>query len=126
MYKKFIIWQLIAALGVLPLCPAVHGADNTTDKSVEVRKLSLVSAGEPVPAMSYRLLPRYLDQKTGNAALFYYSAAALCPDKDPEDIQGKISDWREKPVDQLDCNEVEEALSSFSNCFHQIKWLHFQ
>jgi hypothetical protein len=121
MCKKFIIWYLIAALGALPLCPAVHGADKTTDKSVEVRTLSFVPAGEPVPAMSYRLLPRYLDQKTGNAALFYYSAAALCPDREPEDIQEKISDWREKPVDQLDRKEVDEALSSFSNSFHQIK-----
>jgi hypothetical protein len=121
MYKKLIIWQLIAALGVLPLCPAVAGANKTNDKSVEVRTLSLVPAGEPVPAMSYRLLPRYLDQKTGNAALFYYSAAALCPDREPEDIQEKISDWCEKPVDQLDRKEVDEALSYFSNCFHQIK-----
>jgi len=124
MYKKIIIWYLIAALGVLPLCPAVRGADKTTDKSVEVRTLSLVPAAEPVPAMSYRLLPRYLDQKTGNAALFYYSAAALCPDSDPgdpEDIQKKISDWRDLPVDQLDRKEVDKALSSFSNCFHQIK-----
>ncbi|HUU17204.1 MAG TPA: hypothetical protein VMW72_08650 [Sedimentisphaerales bacterium] len=124
MYKKFIIWYLIVALGILPLCPAVRGADTTTDKSVEVRTLSLVPAGEPVPAMSYRLLPRFLDQKTGNAALFYYSAAALCPDSDPgdpEDIQKKISDWRDLPVDQLDRKEVDEALSSFSNCFHQIK-----
>jgi len=121
MYKKFIIWQLIAALGVLPLCPAVCGADETTDKSAEVRTLSLLPAGEPVPAMSYRLLPRYLDQKVGNAALLYYSAAALCPDGDPEDIHKKIGDWRDLPVDQLDRKEVDKALSSFSNCFHQIK-----
>jgi hypothetical protein len=121
MYKKFIIWYLIAALGSLSLCPAVHGADKTTDKSVEVRTLSLVPAAEPVPAMSYRLLPRYLDQKTGNAALLYYSAAALCPDGESKDIHGKISDWRDMPVDQLDRKEVDEVLSSFSNCFHHIK-----
>lgn len=121
MYKKFIIWQLIAALGVLPLCPAVHGADKTADKSIEVRTLSLVPAAEPVPAMSYRLLPRYLEQKTGNAALLYYSAAALCPDGDSEDIHEKISDWRDLPVDQLDRKEVEKALLSFSSCFHHIK-----
>ncbi len=124
MYKKIIIWYLIVALGVLPLCSVVRSADKTTDKSVELRTLSLVPAREPVPAMSYRLLPRYLDQKTGNAALFYYSAAALCPEsdpRDPEDIQKKFSDWRKMPVDQLDRKEVDEALSSFSNCFHQIK-----
>lgn len=124
MYKKLIIWYLIAATGVLPLCPTVRGSDKKHDESVEIRKLLLAPAAEPVPAMSYRLLPRYLDQKTGNAALFYYSAAALCPDrdpKDPEDIQKKISDWRDLPVEQLDRKEVEEALSSFSSCFHQIK-----
>ncbi|MCP4256007.1 MAG: hypothetical protein GY774_00600 [Planctomycetes bacterium] len=121
MYKKLIIWQLIAAFGFLSLCPAVHGAEKTTDKSVEVRTLSLVPTGEPVPAMSYRLLPRYLDQKIGNAALLYYSAAALCPDGNPEDIHEKISDWRDLPVDQLDRKEVDEALSSFSSCFHHIK-----
>jgi len=121
MYKKIIIWYLIAALGALPLCPAVHGADKTADKSIEVRTLSLVPAAEPVPAMSYRLLPRYLEQKAGNAALLYYSAAALCPDGDTDDIQQKISDWRDLPVDQLDRKEVDEALSSFSSCFHQIK-----
>ena len=121
MCKKLIIWYLIAALGALPLCPVVRGADKTTDKSIEVRTLSLVPAAEPVPAMSYRLLPRYLDQKTGNAALLYYSAAALCPDGDIKDIHEKISDWRDLPVDQLDRKEVDEALLSFSNCFHHIE-----
>ncbi len=121
MYKKFIILYLIAAFGALPLCPAVRGADTTTDKSVEVRTLSLVPAAEPVPAMSYRLLPCYLDQKSGNAALLYYSAAALYPDGDSEDVHKKISEWRDLPVDQLDRKEVDEVLSSFSNSFHHIK-----
>jgi hypothetical protein len=120
MLKKFIICYLIAALGALPLCPSVRGADKTVDKSVEVRTLSLVPAAEPVPAMSYRLLPRYLDQKTGNAALLYNSAAALCPDKEPEDVSGKIAEWRDLPVDQLPREEVEKALASFSNSFHYI------
>ena len=124
MSKKFIIWYLIAAFGFLSLCPDAYGANKTTDDSIMVRKLSLVPAAEPVPAISYRLLPRYLDQKTGNAALLYYSAAAFCPDIDhgnPEDIQNKISDWLDLPVDQLDREEVEEALSSFSSSFHQIE-----
>jgi hypothetical protein len=121
MYKKLVMWYLIAALGILPLYTAARGADTTTDESVEVRKLSLAPAAEPVPALSYRLLPRYLDQKVGNAALLYYSAAALCPDGDSEDIHEKIGDWRDLPVDQLDHKKVEEALSSFSNSFHHIK-----
>jgi len=102
------------------LCGHVLGADETQDKSIEVRKLSLAPAGEPVPAMAYRLLPRHLDQKTGNAALLYGSAAALCPDKEPEDLGEKIGKWRDMPVDQLPRKEVERALSSFSNSFHYI------
>jgi len=125
MYKKFIIWFVVAALGTLPLCGRVLGAhaigtEQTEDKSIQVRKLSLSPAAEPVSAMAYRLLPSLLDQKTGNAALLYYSAAALCPDKEPEDLYEKIDKWRELPVDKLPRKEVEQALSSFSNSFHYI------
>jgi len=120
MYKKFILWCVIASLGTLPWCGHVRGSDETEDKNIEVRKLSLSPATEPVPAMVYRLLPRRLDQKTGNAALLYNSAAALCPDKEPEDVSEKISEWRDLPVDQLPRKEVEKVLSSFSNSFHYV------
>lgn len=120
MYKKFVVWFVVAGLGTLPLCGHVLGADETEDKSIEVRKLSLAPAAEPVPAMAYRLLPRHLDQKTGNAALLYNSAAALYPDREPDDLHEKIGKWRDLPVDQLPRKEVEQALSSFSNSFHYI------
>ena len=119
MYKKFILWCVIAALGTLPLCGHVLGADKKEDNT-EVRKLSLAPAAEPVPAMAYRLLPRHLDQKTGNAALLYDSAAALCPDGESEDLSEKIGKWRDLPVDHLPRKEVEKALSSFSSSFHYI------
>ena len=118
MYKKLIIWCIVAALGVSPLCGTGLGADTPADKSIEVRKLSLVPAPEPKPAMAYRLLPRQLDKKTGNAALFYYSAAALCPGGGEESVSDKISDWRGLRVEELPRKEVEEALAQFSNCFH--------
>jgi hypothetical protein len=121
MYKKIIILYLIAAIGILFVCPVSYSADNKTDKSIEIITLSLPPASEPVPALSYRLLPRYIDQKTGNAALLYYSAAGLYPDGNTEELNEKINKWRDLPVEQLNRKEVEEALSSFSSCFHQIK-----
>ncbi|MHC4431963.1 MAG: hypothetical protein ACYTBS_08995 [Planctomycetota bacterium] len=121
MYKKLIIWCITAALGLSPLCGTGLGADKPADKSVEVRRLLLVPAPEPKPAMAYRLLPRQLDKKTGNAALFYYSAAALCPDGGEESVSDKISDWRGLRVEELPRKEVEEALAQFSNCFHYIE-----
>ena len=120
MYKKFILWCVIAALGSLPLCGHVRGSDEAEDKSIEVRKLSLSPAAEPVPALAYRLLPRRMSQKIGNAALLYNSAAAMCPDGKADDIDEKISQWRDLPVDQLPRKEVEKVLSSFSNSFHYV------
>jgi len=112
---------MIAAAGALPLCGRSLGADKSTDKTIEMRKLSLVPASEPRPAMAYRLLPRQLDKKTGNAALFYYSAAALCPDGEPEDVGEKIGQWRDLPVEELPRKEVDEALLLFSKSFHYIE-----
>ena len=121
MFKKFILSNCICVLAILSLCPNVYSASMTIDKSVEIKKLSLTPAAEPVPALSYKLLPHYIDQKTGNAALFYYSAAGLLPDGDSKDIHEKINDWLDLPADQIDRREAEKVLSSFSNCFRQIK-----
>ena len=121
MFKKYILSYCICVLVILPLCPNAYSAGRTTDRSIKIIKLSLSPAAEPIPALSYRLLPSCLDQKTGNAALLYSSAVDLCPEGDSEDIHEKINDWRDLPVDQLDRKEVEETLSTFSNCFRQIK-----
>jgi len=120
MFKKFILSYCICVLAVLSLCPNVYSAGRTTDRSVEIIKLSLKPAAEPVPAMSYKLLPRYIDQRNGNAALLYYSATGLLPDGDSKEINEKINDWLNLPLDQIDRREVEKLLSSFSNCFRQI------
>ena len=116
MYTRFILWCVIAALGSLPLYGHVRGSD----ERIEIRKLSLAPAAEPVPALFYILLPRRLDQKPGNAALLYNSAAALCPDGKSDDIDEKIGKWRDMPVEQLPRKEVEKALSSFSSSFHHV------
>jgi len=120
MYKKLILWHVIAGLGAMPLSGSGFGAENAEDRSVEVRKLLLSPAAEPVPAMAYRLLPRQLDKKTGNAALLYSTAAALCPDGDPEELHDKIDEWQSMAVDELPRKEVDEALSSFSGSFHHV------
>ncbi|MHC4700637.1 MAG: hypothetical protein ACYTFQ_08675, partial [Planctomycetota bacterium] len=69
MYKKTILWCVVVGLGVTALSEGGYGADKAVDQDAEVKKLLLSPAAEPVPAMAYRLLPRQLDKKTGNAAL---------------------------------------------------------
>jgi hypothetical protein len=117
MYKKFITWFLVIVSGTISLSTAVQAAD----KTVDLKTFSLIPAAEPVPALSYKLLPSNVDQKTGNAALLLYSAAALCPDGDTDNLSERIDKWRSTPLDQLNRKEAEEALSPFSNCFHQVK-----
>jgi len=121
MYKKLILLYVIAGVCCAPLCGIVLGADKEVDRSIEVKKLSLSPAAEPVPAMAYRLLPRQLDKKIGNAALLYATAAALCPDGDPEELHDKIDKWKSLPVEELPRKEVERVLSSFSKSFHHVK-----
>ena len=121
MFKKFTLSYCICVLLILTLCPNVYSAGKTTDRSIEITKLSLTPAAEPTPALSYRLLPRYLDQRNGNAALLYYSATGLYPDVDSEEIYEKINDWLDLPADQINRKEVEKVLLSFSSCFRQIK-----
>ncbi|MBN1972168.1 MAG: hypothetical protein JW787_00910 [Sedimentisphaerales bacterium] len=117
MNKKLIILYLIAVSVIYFLSPNLHAEDTNT----EIITMSFAPAEEPVPALSYKLLPRYIDQKNGNAALFYYAAAGLYPDGDTGDINEKIHKWRNLPIEQLNRKEVEETLALFTNCLRQIK-----
>ncbi|MFC1760506.1 hypothetical protein ACFL6U_00315 [Planctomycetota bacterium] len=85
---------------------------------IELKQLTLVPASEPVPALKYRLLPGILEQKIGNAALFYQAAAAMCPDEEKDELRDKLNTWRDQPLDQLPLKEVEEALAEFEQSFH--------
>ena len=121
MYDKKLQGFITTVLAALCLLGSAWGAELAVDQRVETRTLSLSPASEPVPVMKYRLLPRTLDQKPGNAALFYYSAATLLPDKNPKEIRDRIDNWLEMPVEQLPREEVDEALASYASCFHYIK-----
>jgi hypothetical protein len=121
MYKKLILWYVIAGLGAMPLSGSGFGAEKADDRGVEVRKLLLSPAAEPVPAMAYRLMPRQLDKKTGNAALLYATAAALCPDGEPDEVGEKINEWRAMAAEELPRREVDKVLSSFSTSFHHVE-----
>ncbi len=126
MLKNCILLYLIAGLAISCLGgtgPAVIKKPEAekVDQSIELKKFQLTPAAEPVPAMSYRLLPRQLDKTIGNAALFYHSAAALCPNGKSESVHEKIDKWRDMPIDELPRKEVDNALSAFSSSFHQVE-----
>jgi hypothetical protein len=82
--------------------------------------LSVTAQSESVPILKHTLLPRLSDQKTGNAALFYYGAVGLMPDID-DDLSDKFKQWREQPVDELPRKEVDAFLATFAKSFSQIR-----
>ncbi|MHC4120182.1 MAG: hypothetical protein ACYSWO_22035 [Planctomycetota bacterium] len=120
MYKKTILWCVVVGLGVTALSEGGYGADKAVDQDAEVKKLLLSPAAEPVPAMAYRLLPRQLDKKTGNAALLYGTAAAVCPNGEDGDLHDNIDKWQNMAVDELPLDEVKKALWPFSSSFHHV------
>jgi hypothetical protein len=63
-----------------------------------------------------------VDQKKGNAALLYHMAAELYPDHGgEEDVQKKVQDWLDLPIDQVPMAEADEVLTRFRGPFHQIE-----
>jgi len=54
---------LLVAIGLVAV---VAKADES-----EPIKITLYPAAEPTPALKYRLLPKFIDRKPGNAAVFY-------------------------------------------------------
>ena len=100
----------------MPLDAAVE--KDETDLST----LVLVPASEPAQALKVRLLPSVADQKNGNAALLYHSAAELYPDQEGEDdVEKKVQDWRDLPIDQVPKDQVDEVLARFKGPFRQIE-----
>ncbi|MEX2137681.1 MAG: hypothetical protein WD894_00355 [Pirellulales bacterium] len=85
--------------------------DPQTDPTRIVYELEVSSAGEPRPAMKYRLLPNPADLKPGNAATQYYKAFVLeaeSPIRTKEYIQ--LAEWMETPLRELNIEELGKTL----------------
>jgi hypothetical protein len=81
------------------------------DPSHVIYNLEVSPAGEPRPAMKYRLLPNPADLKPGNAATQYYKAYAL---ESELPIRAKafekIEEWRTTANRDLDIGELGKTL----------------
>src|SRR5687768_5768087 len=77
--RNLLKYLLVAAIGN---CSAAARADVAYEKvkegdhDIEVVRLTVSPAAEPVPAFRHRLMARDVDLKTGNAVPFYYRAQA--------------------------------------------------
>lgn len=86
--------------------------------------LELTPAGEPVPAMKYRLLPTREERTPGNATTNYYRAL-LHYQAVPQDWKKKEVDnpsWLEdRPLDDAIVAEIKNYLEVYDNAFAELK-----
>lgn len=70
-----------------------------TDEPIQI---TLYPAAEPTPALKYRLLPKFIDRKPGNAAVFYGKVTA---ERGPffrnRELRDKMERWRSAPLSDL-------------------------
>ena len=87
-----------------------------------VVKLTLHPARPPAAALEYPLLPRFVDQTSGNAAMLYSKTIISLTDrKEPNDFWDKVDRWSEMPPAELPKNDVRNALAKYHEVFKLTK-----
>lgn len=83
-----------------------------TAEEPEPVKITLHPAAEPVPALKYRLLPKFVDRKPGNAAVFYGKVTAeQIYFFSNQDLRKKMEHWRSAPLSELLAEEARVPLN---------------
>jgi len=110
------IFQAIL-LVTISLVAVSLGAAIAKAEELEPAKITLHPAAEPTPALKYRLLPKFIDRKPGNAAVFYGKVNAEQSryfGSSGQEIRDKVDRWGETPLQDL---LKEEARVSFNTHF---------
>ena len=113
---RAVLVRCVAALTLL-LASVLNVAPMWADdaaKTAPVTKFVVRATPEPVPALKYRLLPSFLDLKPGNAAIVYTKISVEFNSPRSEqwrDLDQKIADWQEEPVEKLPRAEVDAVLA---------------
>ena len=116
--RRFFPYAFCLLAILLQVAPAA--AAGAEDDSPETIELTLSPAAEPTEALRYRLLPPVLDQRPGNAALFY-NRIGLVPDPEGwEEAEEKIADWLDVPLAELPLEEVEDILQTQRDTFEYL------
>ncbi len=128
--------SLFAALAaVLFASPtfAVVTFEESKDGKPAVIRMTVTPAAEPMPSLRYRLVPRELDQKTGNAAPYYYRAvlayqSARKSIREKFDQEKELDLWynageNSTPIAELATPRVREASRMFDPVYdNQLKF----
>ncbi|MEX0938438.1 MAG: hypothetical protein WDZ59_11310 [Pirellulales bacterium] len=100
---------------------AASGAQST-EPETEVISLTLTPAGEPVPALKYKLLPPGMNLTEGNAATFYYRAILAMPSNNDQSSQypEMLQKWADIPIEQLPKDEIRAVLPHYHSALGEL------
>ena len=83
--------------------------------------LAVWPTAEAQLALKYQLLPRFSDQRPGNAANVYKEALAKMPEDYKEDLNEEINRLQRIHINNLEIKEVEAALEPYKPAIAQVK-----
>ena len=92
-------------------------------------------AGEPVPALKYRILPGRLELVPGNAAIFYHRAIQMMLQtgyrralenrgKEPPEThhpEAEIAEWVSGPIARIPVEEARKQIQYYENALHEVE-----
>jgi hypothetical protein len=117
---RLFVWLICSGLGLLPSLAMAQAAgllsgsvNQPPEEQAPIERLVLHAAAEARPALRYQLLPPLLDRKPGNAAVIYNKAGMTFSGDKFGEVQEKLSDWAETPLDKLPRDEVRAVLATW-------------
>ena len=125
---NFICSGLVATLLTsAALADVTYERTKVGDNDIDVIRMTVTPAAEPVPALRYRLLTREIDLKAGNAVPYYYRAMLDLPsmmkqlrqkfDEDTELGKWETPDNDSTPISKLPLDKVREASQMFDSIY---------
>ena len=94
-------------------------SDSKPTTGPRVVKVTIHPAAEPRPALKYLLLPDYVDQVPGNAALRYLTASLLVPDDSKELSKEKFRSWIQLPLKDLPREKARQVLGDYRDALRE-------
>ncbi|HYW77998.1 MAG TPA: hypothetical protein VE890_00410 [Thermoguttaceae bacterium] len=117
--------MVVSAIAIRSQAQVVVATDTMSAKAAEdkvpVTQLVLRPAGEPRQALKYRLLPKWIDRKSGNAAVIYNRCCLLLEENsDWEEDAEKLYDLFELPIAEIPLDEAKKLLGRYQYVLSQI------
>ncbi|HEX4414823.1 MAG TPA: hypothetical protein VH107_14405, partial [Lacipirellulaceae bacterium] len=131
-YVFLVVCMIASGFGAPLRAEVTYDRTKQGDNDIDVIRLNVTPAAEPVPSLKHQLLARAIDLKPGNAVPYYYRAILSLPSMLTEqrkkfDEEKELSNWYSTgsdatPIGELPLDKVRQASQMFDSIYeHQLK-----